>query len=286
MKKLVINADDFGLCDSVNAGIIECITNGIVSDLSFIINPPFLNNSIELLRKHSIKNIGVHLNFTMGKPLSSEFSTLTDFKGNFNNTNMHFLNHLKSKINSDEIYEEGKTQIETLITNGFTITHFDTHQNIHTLPPFFKAINQLRKVYFPDAYLRIPYEHAWLPINYKFSNWKRVFILNSLSGFLTTKIERRKCIQTIGGDFFNNENPDKVFRNVLKKINSSKQDSFEMAVHPGLISNEISDFDPYIEGRKIEFDFLSKSNSFPESYGNIKIINFNELVIANNFLIN
>lgn len=282
MKKLVINADDFGLCDSINTGIIECITNGIVSDLSFIINPPFLNNSIELLRKHRIKNIGIHLNYTMGKPLSSGYSTLTDFKGNFNNTNIHFLNYLKLRINSDEIYEEGKTQIEILLNNGFNITHFDTHQNIHILPPFFKAVNRLRKVYFPDAYLRIPYEHAWLPINYKYSNWKRMFILNSLSGLLIPEKEKGKCIQTIGGDFFNNENPHKVFRNVLKKINSYQQDSFEMAVHPGFLSNEISHFDTYIEGRKAEFDFLSKSSSFAENAGNIKIINFNELVLANN----
>jgi len=278
MKKLVINADDFGLCDSVNNGIIECITNGIVSDLSFIINPPFFNNSIELLKKNNITNIGVHLNFTLGKPASLEKSSLTDSKDDFNNTNTHFANYLMSKLNSEEIYKEGKIQIEALLTNGFTITHFDTHQNIHILPPFFKAINQLRKVYFPNAFLRIPYEKLGLPNNYKYSNWKRMFILNFFSGSLITKNEKVKSIQTIGGDFFNNGNPQKVFQNVLKKINSNKQESYELAVHPGLISDDISDFDSYIEGRKTEFNFLSKLSSFPEGYRNIKIASFNELI--------
>ncbi|NJK98737.1 MAG: ChbG/HpnK family deacetylase [Bacteroidales bacterium] len=39
MLRLIINADDFGLCDSVNKGILDCYKTGLVSDFSFIINP-------------------------------------------------------------------------------------------------------------------------------------------------------------------------------------------------------------------------------------------------------
>ncbi len=281
MKKLIINADDFGLCNSVNNGIIECMKSGIVSDMSFIINPPFLQNSIELLKSNRIINIGIHLNFTMGKPISSEVSSLVDIKGDFNTTSKHFSNYLFSKLNPAEIYKEGKTQIEILLSNGFNITHFDTHQNIHILLPFFKVINKLRDAYSPNAFIRFPNEQIGLPIAYKFSNWKRMFILNSFTGMLLAKKDEGKTVQTIGGDFFNNEQPKKVFQKVLDGIESSVHESFELAVHPGFVSDEISGFDSYIGGREIEFQFLSQSNSLIEKH-NIKLTNFNELIPVNN----
>ena len=281
MKRLIINADDFGLCNSVNNGIIECMKYGIVSDLSFIINPPFLQNSIELLKSNRIINIGIHLNFTMGKPLNSGVTSLSDFKGDFNTTSKHFSNYLFSKLDPAEIYKEGKTQIEILLSNGFNITHFDTHQNIHILLPFFKVISKLRDAYCPNAFIRFPNEQIGLPIGYKFSNWKRMFLLNTFTGRLLTKKEDEKTIQTIGGDFYNNEHPKKVFQKVLDGIGSSVHESFELAVHPGFISDDIAGFDSYISGREIEFQFLSQSNSLIEKH-NIKLINFNELILVNN----
>ena len=134
MKSIIINADDFGLCDSVNNGIVFCMENGIVSDLSFIVNHPYLNNSIELLKKKKILNIGVHLNYSLGKPNKSKKSCLTNSKGFFNNVNTHFINYSMGRINVEEIYEESKSQVEILLSNGFNITHFDSHQNVHILP--------------------------------------------------------------------------------------------------------------------------------------------------------
>ena len=106
MKKLVINADDFGLCDSINSGIIHCLENGIVSDLSFLVNLPYLKDSIELLQKKNIRNIGIHLNFTMGKPIKSEYNSLTDSNGDFYSTSKHFNNYLLSKLNINETIEK------------------------------------------------------------------------------------------------------------------------------------------------------------------------------------
>lgn len=278
MKKIVINADDFGLCDSVNNGIIYCMEKGIVSDLSFIINQPNLNNSIELLKRKKITNIGVHLNFTMGKPNRSLHSSLTNSNGFFFDTQGHFFNYVKGKLNVDEIYEEGKAQIEILISNGFNISHFDSHQNIHILPPFFKAINKLRNEFSPNAYLRIPYEALEAPLNYKLSNLKRIFILNFFSGILKIRHGNKNTIRTIGGDFYNNNQPQNVFRKVIKKIFRSKSLEYELAVHPGFLSDDIFSFDSYVIGREIELNYLSRSNECLEEY-NIKIVSFSDLML-------
>ena len=251
---------------------------GIVSDLSFIVNQPNLNSSIELLKQKKIFNIGVHLNFTMGKPNQSLHSSLTNSNGFFCNFQKHFINYLKGKLNVDEIYEEGKAQIEILVSNGFNITHFDSHQNIHILPPFFKAINKLRLEFNPNAFIRIPYEYLKLPLNYKLSNLKRIIILNFFSGIIKKRHGSKNTIQTIGGDFYNNKYPQTVFRKVLKNIYRSKNIEFEIAVHPGFLSNDIFSFDSYILGRETELNYLSKSNDSFEEY-NIKIVNFFDLML-------
>jgi len=281
MKKIVINADDFGLCDSVNKGILYSMENGIVSDLSFIINQPYLNNSVELLKKKGIFDIGVHLNFTMGRPNLSKISSLTNSKGFFNNTQTHFANYLKGKLNSDDIYEEGKTQIEILISNGFNITHFDTHQNIHILPPFFEAINKLRFVFNPDGFIRIPFEHFQMPLNYKLSNLKRIFILNLFSAFIKGRFGSKNSIQTIGGDIYNNDHPEFVFKRILKNIYASKRSEFEIAVHPGYYSNDILEYDPYAHGRETELQFIANSTELLKNQ-NIKLVNFSNLILKSN----
>ena len=38
MKFLIINADDFGLTEGVNAGIIDCLRNGILTSATAMVN--------------------------------------------------------------------------------------------------------------------------------------------------------------------------------------------------------------------------------------------------------
>lgn len=277
MKRIVINADDFGLCDSINHGIIYCMEKGIVSDLSFIINKPFLYESIELLIRKGILNIGVHFNFTMGKPILSNNSNLTGSDGLFNNTLNHFGNYLKGKLNADVIYKEGKAQLDILISNGFNITHFDTHHNVHILPPFFEAINKLRQEINPGAFIRIPYEYIKSPLNNNLSNLKRILILNFFSQSINKRNGNNNSVETIGGNFYNNKNPHKIMKKIFENISKSKSEEFEIAVHPGFYSKEIIKYDTYVKGRETELNYLSGTNQSLVTQ-RIKIVNFADLI--------
>jgi predicted glycoside hydrolase/deacetylase ChbG (UPF0249 family) len=280
MKQLVINADDFGLCESINKGILECYLNGLVSDFSFLINSENFDKSIKALKDKKIKHFGIHVNLTFGRSFTGNASCLTDNHGNYLSAGRHFKNYLKGKINPDEVYTEVKKQLELLTSRGFEITHLDTHQNIHILPPVYKAINKVKNEYNPKVIIRFPSEPLSFNMRYKLSNFKRIFILNTLSRYSKFKNGIDVKVQAVGGDFYNNKNNKKVIRRVVRKIGTLRKDIFEMAVHPGYYSYEILKYDKYAKQREWELEFLSKPNDIFIN-NSIKLISFKDILDSN-----
>jgi len=277
MKQLVINADDFGLCESINKGILECYLNGPVSDLSFLINPKHYDKSIKTLKDNKITNLGIHVNLTFGRSFSGNVSCLTDRDGSYLSSGQHFKNYLRGKINPDEVYVEVKKQLELLTSQGFEITHLDTHQNVHILPPVYKALDRLRNEYNPKVIIRFPCEPLSITHGYKLSNLKRILILNTLSAYSKLRNRIDVKVRAIGGDFYNNKNNKKVLQRVVSKIGRLKKDFFEMAVHPGYYSDEIIKYDPYAGPREWELATLSVPGKIFED-SNIRIVSFKDIL--------
>jgi predicted glycoside hydrolase/deacetylase ChbG (UPF0249 family) len=66
--KLIINADDFGICEERDRGILELFAKGYVSSATALVNFPNFEKSIEEARKLNLP-IGLHLNLTEGEPI-------------------------------------------------------------------------------------------------------------------------------------------------------------------------------------------------------------------------
>jgi predicted glycoside hydrolase/deacetylase ChbG (UPF0249 family) len=277
MKQLVINADDFGLCESINKGILECYLKGLVSDLSFLINPEYFDESIKALKDNKITSLGIHVNLTFGRSFSGKVSCLTDRDGIYLPSGKHFKNYLRGKIKADEVYVEVKKQLELLTSRGFDVTHLDTHQNVHILPPVYKALERLRNEYNPKVVIRFPCEPLSITHGYKLSNLKRILILNTLSAYSKFRNRIDVKVRAIGGDFYNNKNNKKVLQRVVSKIGRLKKDFFEMAVHPGYYSDEIIKYDPYARPREWELEFLSKPNDIFTN-NSIQLISFKDIL--------
>jgi predicted glycoside hydrolase/deacetylase ChbG (UPF0249 family) len=277
MKQLVINADDFGLCESINKGILECYLKGLVSDLSFLINPEYFDESIKTLKDNKITSLGIHVNLTFGRSFSGKVSCLTDRDGNYLSSGKHFMNYLRGKINPDEVYVEVKKQLELLSLQGFEITHLDTHQNVHILPPVYEALDRLRNEYNPRVIIRFPCEPLSITNGYKLSNLKRILILNTLSAYSKFRNRIDVKVSAIGGDFYNNKNNKKVLQRVVRKIGRLEKDFFEMAVHPGYYSDEIIKYDPYAGPREWELATLSGPGKILEG-SNIRIASFKDII--------
>lgn len=60
MPRLIVNADDFGLTEGVNQGIIEAHTDGIVTSTSLMVHGAGAAQAVRLAAEHPELSIGLH----------------------------------------------------------------------------------------------------------------------------------------------------------------------------------------------------------------------------------
>ena len=160
-KKLIINADDFGIAEDINRGIIECYTQGAVTDISLLAVGASSDHAANLAKTYNIGELGVHLALTgyfKAASQAGKASSLVDKSGRFPKGYLSFLAKFYSgQVKKSEIYEEFKAQILKIKKMGFIITHLDSHQHIHIAPEILKIIIRLAREEGIN-YIRFPSE--------------------------------------------------------------------------------------------------------------------------------
>jgi predicted glycoside hydrolase/deacetylase ChbG (UPF0249 family) len=126
-KRLLVTADDFGMCHAVNAGTLQAMREGIAASSNFLVPCPWFSEALELARRHALP-IGVHLcltcewdNLRWG-PLTRA-AGLCDALGHFHPR----FEPLLERASDAEIVSEYVAQIARVRSLGFEPTHLDTH---------------------------------------------------------------------------------------------------------------------------------------------------------------
>jgi predicted glycoside hydrolase/deacetylase ChbG (UPF0249 family) len=147
LANIFATADDLGLNHRVNEAIAKCFEKGYINSTSLLTTTAFFIETIELLRaKKAIKNIGIHVNFAEGKPLTNFKSAhyLTpDGYWDISRTNkkIAYLNQEERAAFALEI----EAQINKAYAAGVKLTHIDSHYHLHTLPMFFNLFLEAAK---------------------------------------------------------------------------------------------------------------------------------------------
>lgn len=124
--KLILNADDFGLTESVNLAIADCFHAGMVKSTTIMMNQPAVEHAAELYRRGLISEVGLHFTVTAGRPISDPdlIPSLVNDEGEFFDKTILFN---KSDVSSDEVEVELKAQYRAALDMGFNINHIDSH---------------------------------------------------------------------------------------------------------------------------------------------------------------
>jgi chitin disaccharide deacetylase len=160
MRRLIVNADDFGLTPGVNRAIIEAHTRGIVTSATLMANMPAFDEAVELAKAHPRLGIGLHFNLTQGRPLAPPHlvRSLINPHGEFLGTSTKLAGRWAvGQLRSKEVIVELRAQIEALLNAGLTVTHVDSHKHAHALPPIWKILSETLSSYGIQA-LRRPHE--------------------------------------------------------------------------------------------------------------------------------
>ncbi|WP_252179120.1 chitin disaccharide deacetylase [Endozoicomonas sp. 4G] len=138
--KLIANADDFGLCDGVNYGIIDAYQKGIVRSTTMMVGMPGEAHAVELARANPGLKIGVHLRLTAGQSLCDNLKTLTDETGRFHSQTDFYGNE---NICPEEVEREFRAQIGRFLSQGLKPTHLDGHHHCYGHPGAYPVVKKI-----------------------------------------------------------------------------------------------------------------------------------------------
>lgn len=132
--KLVIRVDDIGFCHAINMAIKKILEEGVVTSISVMVNSPWLDEAVEILKQHPEVSIGVHttLNsewreYRLGPVLPvTEVPSLVDEYGKFFGSRAALMAN-KPKV--EEVGKEIRAQIEIAKKKGLNISYIDHHMS-------------------------------------------------------------------------------------------------------------------------------------------------------------
>jgi predicted glycoside hydrolase/deacetylase ChbG (UPF0249 family) len=164
MKRLVVNADDYGMAVGVNAGIIEGHQRGIITSTTIMATGGALSDGVARLKEAPALATGCHLVLLGERPISApaRVSSLIDRDGNFPRTLTAFmLRMMAGEVKYQEILTEFRAQLDRLIELGITLSHCDSHKHSHAHPMVLDAAIQVAEEY-KIRYIRNPFERCRL----------------------------------------------------------------------------------------------------------------------------
>lgn len=132
-RLLIINADDFGMCHSINEAVLHTLKEGVVSSTTLMAPCPWSPHAMQLLSENPEIPFGVHLtvisdfpNYRWG-PLTSrrDVPSLIDAAGYF--LPGHQQEELLARAKLDEMELEFRAQIEAVLAAHLRPTHLDWH---------------------------------------------------------------------------------------------------------------------------------------------------------------
>lgn len=157
--QLIVNADDFGLTESVNLGVIDAHRRGIVTSTSIMAVGAAFEDAVARARECPRLSVGVHLTLTEEHPvLAGRVGSLVTGQGGFHHHAMTFLQeYIRGHIDLTEVENELDAQIRRVVDAGLAVSHLDGHQHIHALPAIWRVAVRLARRY-GIARIRLPRE--------------------------------------------------------------------------------------------------------------------------------
>jgi predicted glycoside hydrolase/deacetylase ChbG (UPF0249 family) len=152
LKRLIINADDFGFTRDVNAGIVHAHREGVLTSTTLMATGDAFDDAIALARETPTLDIGCHLVLVQGNSLLTGRA--------FPEGPPALL--LALARNQVDVYAELRMQVEKVFAAGIRPTHLDSHKHTHVVPKVFRAVLRLAAE-FHIPYVRLPFD-TMLPI--------------------------------------------------------------------------------------------------------------------------
>lgn len=246
MRRLIINADDFGLTSGINRAIVKAHDEGIVTSATLMANAPGFDQAVTLVARAGNLGVGCHVVLIDGSSLlpTSQLPTLIEERegARFYRSSAAFAWRASTgRIDPAQIELEAAAQIRKLQSVGISVTHVDTHKHTHMLPqvlrPLLRAAQKcgIRKIRNPFEPLRLAgvLQHPTL-----WKRWSQFRILLMLGRAFHETVKNAgmvTCDGTIGIVATGAWNK-KLFQSLIENLPDG---TWEFVCHPGYNDAEL-----------------------------------------------
>ena len=287
MRRLIANADDFGLTPGVNRSIVELTQNYALSSATLMATSCAFSEAVVLAQNTPRLGVGCHVVLVDGMCAAdpTQIQTLASPDGQLRPTLGNFVRDLMlGRIREEHIEAEAVAQITHIQQAGLNPTHLDTHKHTHLFPAVLRPILRAARRCGVRA-IRNPFEPQWaihataqvaphasalrrLEIAILNRNRSRFMRLVSEAGLATTD----GSIGVFATGVLNRE----ILSSLLKKMPLG---SWELVCHPGYPDAELAAIRTKLrETRGVEHEALLTTlppalNASPD----IELIRFDEL---------
>lgn len=240
MRRLIINADDFGLTPGVNRAIVEAHTHGAVTSTTLMANGSAFQEASQLAQTMPRLSVGCHVVLTDGSPLltasqipslvkPSDGSRFRDGLGRF------AFPSSAEHLDPSQVEAEATAQIRKLQAAGISVSHFDTHKHTHAFPPVLQPLLRAAAACGVRG-LRNPFEPVrFSQLTERTTSWKRWFAvkaLHSLADKFRQAVKQAGLITPDGtvGIVATGALDEQLFRSLVKDLPDG---TWEFVCHPG-----------------------------------------------------
>lgn len=160
MKRLIVNADDFGLSPEVNAGVIRAHRDGILGSASLMVAEPAARAAAELARHNPALDVGLHAVVCRGRSVldAAKLRGAVGASGQFiENPVLAGMRYFFDRSMRAKMTDELRAQIERHLELIGYLNHIDGHLNFHVHPLFADILIGLAVEYKVPC-LRLPRE--------------------------------------------------------------------------------------------------------------------------------
>jgi predicted glycoside hydrolase/deacetylase ChbG (UPF0249 family) len=266
MKRLLVNADDFGLTSGVNRAIVACHERGIVTSTTLMATGAAFDEAVALASSLPRLSVGCHVVLVDGEPLlppDEVRSLLAPGTNRFYNTIGEILQAVvRGRFRPEEVEAEASAQMTKLRAAGVCISHFDAHKHTHMFPSILRPVLRAAVTNGVHA-VRNPFEPSGsmkpgtvLASRKLFVRWAEVSMLRSLrSRFM--RLVRENGLQTTDGSLgvaVTGELGTAVLGEMMQRMDDG---CWELVCHPGYNDAELASVRTRLrESREIEMQTL------------------------------
>lgn len=239
VRRLIINADDFGLTPGVNRAIAECHSCGTVSSATLMANSKSFDGAVRIAQSSPTLSVGCHIVLVDGSPVMPRErinSLITGINGDFRPNLGRFARAaIRGSLDRPQIEAEATAQIRKLQAAGIAVSHADSHKHTHMFPRVLAPVLSALKACGVRA-IRNPFEPVRLSLLAHFpalwKRWLEVKALNSLARNFRRATAEAGILTpdgTIGIAATGLLNPS-LFRALMEEM---PEGTWEFVCHPG-----------------------------------------------------